>query len=152
MSVRVYNGEKFQRGKVWYLIFTLVFACVFLLSIFYNNIVGAVVMFFLLGWYFYYSTINNQVVTMKAERTQLLIWTKSYPWNSFTWFALEPYSLKDQRIKNIVFVTASWHMIYSFDDSLAHVETFITELTTSLPGLGDYHQTFLDRFSRRCKL
>ncbi|HBB04080.1 TPA: hypothetical protein DCZ39_04255 [Patescibacteria group bacterium] len=73
MSILVYNGEKFQRSKIWYLVFAVIFASVFLLSILNNNVVGAVLLFFLLGGYFYYSTINNQVIKMTIDKNQLLI-------------------------------------------------------------------------------
>ena len=151
MSVLVYNGEKFQRSKIWYLVFAVIFASVFLLSILNGNIVGAVLIFFLLGWYFYYSTINNQVIKMIIEEKQLIIWNKNYPRNSFTWYIVEIYP-KTQQIKNIVFLTQKWHMIYSFDDSLEHIRLFLLELDKYLPMLGDFHQTSLEKFSRKMKL
>lgn len=151
MSVLVYNGEKFQRTKLWYLLFAVIFASVFILSILNNNIVGAVLIFFLLGGYFYYSTINNQVITITLERSQIIIGTKNYPRNSFVWYAVEIHP-KTQAIKNIVFLTPKWHMIYTFDDSLEHIRSFLVELEWYLPMLGDYHQTSLEKFSRKMKL
>ena len=151
MSVLVYNGEKFQRGKVWYLIFAVIFASVFLLSLLNNNIVGAVLLFFLLWWYFYYSTINNQVIKMTINRTQLIIGSKNYPRNTFTWYVVEIYP-KTQKIKNVVFLTAKWHMIYTFDDSAEHVSLFLSELDQHLPMLGDFHQTSFEKMSRKIKL
>jgi uncharacterized membrane protein len=73
MSILVYNGEKFQRSKIWYLVFAVVFASVFVLSLLNDNVVGGILILFLLGGYFYYSTINNQVITMTIEKTQLVI-------------------------------------------------------------------------------
>ena len=151
MSVLVYNGEKFQRSKVWYLVFSVIFASVFLLSIINNNIVGAVLLFFLLGGYFYYSTMNNQVIKMIIEMDQIIIWNKNYPWNMFTWYVLEIYP-KTQEIKNIVFLTAKGHMIYSFDDSSDHVRSFLLEIDTYLPIFGDFHQTSLEKISRKIQL
>jgi len=151
MSILVYNWEKFQRGKVRYLIFTVIFASVFLLSILNNNVVGAVLIFFLLGGYFYYSTINNQVITLKIDANHLIIWNKNYPRNSFSWYVIEIFP-KTQEIKNIVFLTAKWHMIYTFDDSLDHIRLFLQELDWYLPMLGDFHQTSLEKFSRKMKL
>lgn len=151
MSVLVYNGEKFQRNKLWYLIFSVVFASVFLLSILSNNIVGAVLLFFLLGGYFYYSTINNQVVKITLETNQLIIGNKNYPWNVFTWYVLEIYPAT-QQIKNIVFLTTKSHMIYTFDDSLDHIRLFLQELDTYLPMVEGFHQTSLEKISRKIKL
>lgn len=151
MSVLVYNGEKFQRSKVWYLVFAVIFASVFIVSILNSNIVGAVLIFFLLGGYFYYSTINNQVIKVTLDKNQLIIGNKAYPRNSFRWYVVEIYP-KTQQIKNIVFLTTKSHMIYTFDDSLDTIRLFLLELDGYLPMLGDYHQTSLEKFSRRIKL
>lgn len=151
MSILVYNGEKFQRNKLRYLIFAVIFASVFVLSILNNNIVGAVLMFFLLWGYFYYSTINNQVIKMTIDKNQLIVWSKSYPRNTFTWYVVEIYP-KTQQVKNIVFLTAKWHMIYTFDDSFEHMRLFLEELDAYLPMLGDFHQTTLEKMSRKMKL
>ncbi len=151
MSVLVYNGEKFQRNKLWYLVFALIFSSVFILSLFNNNIIGALLIFFLLGGYFYYSTINNQVISIGIDKIHLVIWSKSYPRSSFTWYVIELYP-KTQQIKNIVLLTAKWHMIYTFDDSLDHIRSFLLELDTYLPMQGDYHQTTLEKMSRKMKI
>lgn len=151
MSVLVYNGEKFQRGKIWYLIFAVIFASVFVLSILNNNIVWALLILFLLGGYFYYSSMNNQVVKMTLDDTQLIIWTKNYPRSSFSWYIIEIYPTT-QQIKNIVFLTAKWHLIYTFDDSLDHIKSFLSRLNDYLPMLGDYHQSSLEKMSRKMKL
>jgi len=151
MSILVYNGEKFQRSKVRYLIFAVIFASVFLLSILNNNIVGAVLLFFLLWWYFYYSTINNQLIKLTINNNQLMLWSKIFPRNTFIWYVVEIYP-KTQKIKNIVFLTQKWHMIYTFDDSLEHIRLFLLELDWYLPMLGDFHQTGFEKFSRKMKL
>lgn len=151
MSVLIYNGEKFKRTKIWYLVFGVVFASVFVLSLLNNNIVWAILMFFLLWGYFYYSTINNQIVTMTIQKNQIIVWSKSYVWNTFSWYVVEVYS-ENQKIKNIVFITAKWHIIYTFDDSQENIRSFLWELDGYLPMLGDFHQTSLEKFSRKIKL
>ena len=151
MNVLVYNGEKFQRSKLWYLVFAVIFASVFVLSILNNNIVGAVLIFFLLGWYFYYSTINNQIVKITLDKTQLLIGNKWYLRNLFVWYVVE-ISPEQQQIKNIVFLTEKSHMIYTFDDSLEHIKLFLVELDEYLPMLSDFHQTSFEKLSRKAKL
>ncbi len=151
MSVLVYNGEKFKKGKSRYLIFAIIVASIFVLSIINNNIVWAVLIFFLLGWYFYYSTISSQVVKMIIQKNQLVIGNKSYPRSDFTWYVLEVHT-KTQNIKNIVFLTSKWHMIHTFHDSLDTIQWFIMELDTYIPMLSAYHQTALEKFSRKMKL
>lgn len=151
MSVLVYNGEKFQRSKIWYLVFAVIFASVFLLSILNNNVIGAVLIFFLLGGYFYYSTINNQVIKMTLDKNQLLIWNKTYPRNSFLWYVVEIYP-KTQQIKNIVLITPKSHIIYTFDDTFENIKTFLLDLDAYLPMLGDFHQTTIEKISRKIQL
>ncbi|EKD24593.1 MAG: hypothetical protein ACD_80C00194G0012 [uncultured bacterium (gcode 4)] len=151
MSILVYNGEKFQRSKIWYLVFAVIFASVFLLSILNNNVVGAVLLFFLLGGYFYYSTINNQVIKMTIDKNQLLIWNKTYLRNSFLWYVVEIYP-KTQQIKNIVLITPKSHIIYTFDDTFDHIKWFLLNLDSYLPMLGDFHQTTLEKVSRKIQL
>ena len=151
MNVLVYNGEKFQRNNLWYLIFAVIFASVFVLSILNNNIVGAVLIFFLLGWYFYYSTINNQIVKIIIDTQKLVIGNKSYLRNAFVWYVVE-ISPEQQQIKNIVFITEKSHIIYTFDDSLEHIKMFLTELDGYLPMLSDFHQSSFEKLSRKAKL
>lgn len=151
MSVLVYNWEKFVRGKLRYLVFVVVFASVFLLSLLNKNIVGAVLLFFLLWGYFYYSTISNQVVTMRISDGQLLVWSKVFPRNTLVGYVIEIYP-KTQQIKNIVFLTQKSHMIYTFDDSDDNVHTFLAELDMHLPLLDMYHQTTFEKMARKMKL
>ena len=151
MNVLVYNGEKFQRSKLWYLLFAIIFASVFVLSILNNNIVGAVLIFFLLGWYFYYSTINNQVVKITIDKQQIVIGNKTYLRNLFVWYVVE-LSPVQQQIKNIVFITTKSHIIYTFDDSLEHIKSFLIELDVYLPMLSDFHQSSFEKLSRKAKL
>ena len=151
MSVLAYNGEKFQRTKVWYLVFAVIFASVFVLSIINDNIVGGILILFLLGGYFYYSTINNQIITITIEKPQLVIWNKGYPRSTFSWYVVEIYP-ENQQIKNIVFLTSKWHLIYTFHDSLEHISSFFLELDEYLDLLGDFPQTSLEKFSRKIQL
>lgn len=151
MSVLVYNGEKFQRSKLWYLVFTVIFASVFLLSILNKNIVGAILLFFLLGWYFYYSTINNQVITLSIHPDHFMVGSKKYLWNAFVWYALE-LDPKTQNIKNLVLLTSRSHIIYTFDDLWAHIKSFLLELDTHLPMVEGFQQTTFEKVSRKIQL
>lgn len=151
MSVSVYNWEKFTRNKIWYLIFTVIFAGILLLSILNNNIVGAVLLFFLLGGYFYYSTINNQIVAMTITPNALTIGSKSYIWTMFVWYVIE-LDPKTQQIKNIVLLTSKGHLIYTFNDSLANIAEFLTLLDTYLPRQDVFRQTTFEKISRKIQL
>lgn len=88
---------------------------------------------------------------MTIKDNQLLIGNKLYLWSSFTGYAIELFP-KTQQVKNIVLLMSRTHIIYSFDDSLEHIKMFLLELDNYLPMIGEYHQTFLEKVSRKCKL
>ena len=151
MSVSVYNWEKFTRNKIRYLIFTVVFAGILLLSILNNNVIGAVLLFFLLGGYFYYSTINNQIVKMTITPDALVVGSKSYLWTMFVGYVVE-LDAKTQQIKNIVLLTSKGHLIYTFNDSLDTIAAFLTLLDTYLPRQDIFRQTTFEKISRKIQL
>lgn len=151
MDVLVYNWEKFQRTKIRYLIFVVVFASILLLSLLNKNIVWAVLLFFLLWGYFYYSTINNQIVTMTIDKNQLSVGNNSYNFAMFRWYVLEIYP-KTQTLKNIVFLTTKWHMIYTFDDSPQHINNFLEEIDKVFLRFDTYNQWTFEKMSRKMKL
>ncbi|MEI8091756.1 MAG: hypothetical protein WCG98_06135 [bacterium] len=84
MEIQVYNSEKFDRSKWRYVIFATVFACIFLLSIFKGNYVGAVLLFFLLGGYFYYSAIHIKPIKIIIETNSIKIDNIVHPRSAFT--------------------------------------------------------------------
>jgi hypothetical protein len=151
MEVSVYNSEKFQRNKWRYVIFATVFAGIFILSIFNQNYVGAILIFFLLGWYFYYSAVHAQVITMRLEINSLKIGNNVYPWSTFVGYVLEM-DAKTQILKNIVFVSPRWHTIYTFHDEPGHIRDFILDLDKYLPMMESYDQTNVEKMIRRMKL
>lgn len=111
----------------------------------------AILLFFLLWGYFYYSTISNQVVTMRIEANQLSVGNKHYDLTLFRWYVLEIYP-KTQALKNIVFLTQKWHMIYTFNDSLEQIDIFLEAVDSVLPILDDYNQGTFEKMSRKMQL
>ncbi len=151
MEVLVYNSEKFARNKWRYVIFAAVFAAVFLLTLFNQNYVWAVLLFFLLGGYFYYSSVHTQVTTISVQTDGVKI-GKSFVWYSnLTWYALELHR-KEELLKNIVFVSAKGHAIYTFHDTPQHIEAFILSLDKFLPMLDSYEQSSFEKLIRKFQL
>lgn len=105
MEVLVYNSEKFTRAKWRYVVFGTVFAAVFLLTIFNQNYIGAIVLFFLLGGYFYYSSAHAQVITIKAQTDGVKLGKNFVGYSNLIGYALELHN-KTELLKNIVFVSA----------------------------------------------
>jgi len=151
MQIKAYGSEKFEKNTWWYIVFSVVFASIFLLSILNKNFVGVVLLFFLLGAYFYYAVTGNQVITIIIDRNSLLVGDKVFPWNILTGYAIE-IDPKTQTIKNLVFVTRNTHSIHTIHDSKEHVRDFVLALNDYIPMLGDYNQGFLEKMWRRFKL
>lgn len=151
MSIKVYDGEHFERGKFWYIIFAVVFASIFILSILNKNRVGAILLFFILGSYFYYSVTGNQVVKIKINDNNLSVGEKNYPRSSLVGYAIE-IDPKKETIKNIVFVTKASHNIHTIHDNIENVRKFVLELDNYIPMLGEYNQSFLEKMARKFEL
>lgn len=150
-KLNVYSSEKFNRNKSWYIIFSIIFIAIFAISIYYKNIVWAILMFFLLGWYLYYGIINIQEITIQITDNGLIIWEKIINWNNFTWYSLE-INEKDQIIKNIVLLSKKHHYIYTINDDNWNIKAFLQQLSNILPMKWEFPQTFWEKASRKMKL
>ncbi len=151
MKLKVYSSEKFERNKLWYVIFASVFIIIFLVSIFYKNIVWAILMFFLLGWYLYYGIINNQEIDLKITDEWIIFGDKLSNWTNFVWYTLE-IDPEKQNIKNIVFLTKKHHNIHTISDTNENIKAFLEELNKFLPIIWEFPQTFWEKASRKMKL
>jgi len=151
MTLRVYNGEKFERNKRWYILFALVLITIIWLSLWKQNVIGVVVLFFILWAYFYYSIISNQIITLKIEKDHLIINNKIYlRWN-FRGYSIE-IEKKNQQIRNIVLITEKWYMIYTIHDKKDHIKEFLTEINDHLQLVSEYNQSSLEKLARILKL
>lgn len=150
-QIKTYNSEKFNRDKLWYILFSTIFIIIFVVSIFYKNIVWAILMFFLLGWYLYYGIINIQEITMKITDNWLIIWEKLINWKNIKWYSLE-IDPTQQKIKNIIFINTRNHNIYTINDNDENIKIFLQQLDGILPIIWDFPQTFWEKASRKMKL
>lgn len=151
MEVTVYNSEKFDRSKWRYIIFAVIFAAVFLLTLFNRNYIWAVLLFFLLGGYLYYSSVHTQITTIAVQTDGVKI-GKNFVWYStLTGYVLELHR-KTELIKNIVFVSPKGHAIYTFHDTPERIKDFILSLDKFLPMLDSYEQWWFEKLVRRLSL
>ena len=151
MEVLVYNSEKFERTKWRYVIFGVVFAAVFLLTLFNKNYIWAVLLFFLLGGYFYYSSVHAQITSITVQTDGVKI-GKNFVWYStLTWYALELHR-KQELLKNIVFVSAKGHAIYTFHDTPERMQSFILSLNKFLPMLDAFDQSNFEKLVRKFQM
>lgn len=151
MELKVYKSEMFNRNKLRYIIFSSIFIIIFLVSIFYKNIVWAILMFFLLGWYLYYGIINNKEIRLKITKEWLIIWDKLLNWSNFSWYTLE-IDTKKQTIKNLVLINKNGHNIHTINDTEENIHNFVENLNNFLPTIWEFPQTFREKAARRMKL
>jgi len=151
MEINAYNSERFERSKWRYVIFSSIFASVFILSILYKNIVWAILLFLLLWAYFYFSINSWQLTKIKISETGITIWTRNFNLTSFKWYVLE-IDKKTQTLKNIVFVSNKWNSIHTFKDKPENIKNFIVTLSDYIPMLEDFEQTFFEKLSRNLQL
>ncbi len=151
MTIHVYNGERFERNKRWYVFFALVLIIIIGLSLWKQNIIGVVVLFFILGSYFYYSIVSNQIIPIKTEKNHLVINNKIYLRWTFKAYSIE-IEKKTQQIRNIVFITEKSHLIYTIHDKKEKVKDFLIEINNYLPLVWEFNQSWLEKLARILKL
>jgi hypothetical protein len=154
MQLKVYNAEKFERTKIWYVLFSCIFVLIIIASIFYKNIVWIILMFFLIWAYIYYGLINVSEINISISENGLVL-DRIIPRSQISWFCLELELDKEKnvkRIKNIVFIYPKWHSIHTISDSEENLSAFVTELSQYTEMLETYPQTSREKFMRKIKL
>ena len=152
MELKVYNGELFERGKVWYLIFALVILLVVVLSILSNNIIWWVFVLLVAGWYLFYLTKVNETITLITWKQALQVQKAALPYENLSGFVLE-YHTELKKIHNIVILDdKKVPRIYTINDTESNLKKFVKDLNNYIPLLDNYHQSTFDKFVRKIKL
>ena len=152
MELKVYNGEHFERGKVWYLVFVLVILLVVVLSVLSNNIVWWVFVLLVAGGYLFYLTKVNDTITMIVWKNALQVEKLPFSWETLSGFVLE-YHTEKKKIQNIVIIDdKKVPRIYTINDTEKNLKEFVNDLNNYIPMLEGYNQSTFDRFMRKIKL
>lgn len=157
MKLKVYNTEQFKRNIRRYILFSLVLLAVLVASLFYNkgssSIIGTGVLVLVIGVYFYFHILHQgKIIDLEITEKGLLIDNKNFARINFQGFVLEM-EKKNLRIKNIVFVLAKSHYIFTLvNDNEEQLEEFTNTLSSYTQQLSDFEQTGLEKFYRRIKL
>ncbi len=152
MELKVYNGEHFERGKIWYLIFALVILLVAVVSILSKNISWWVFVLLVAGAYIFYLTKVNDIVIMVTWKKALQIAKAVLPWETLSGFVLE-YHTEKKKIHNIVILdNKKIPRIYTINDDEKNLKEFVNELNNYIPMLDNYNQSMFDKFMRKIKL
>ena len=152
MEIKVYNCEYFDRWKIRYLVFVLIILLVIILSILSNNSVWWIFVFLAAGWYIFYLTKSDKIVSMVIWERGLQIWNDIISWNKLSGFILE-YNVKLDKIWNIVIIdNKNSHKIYTIKDLDNNLKDFVKELNNYIPLLENYEYSTLDKILRKLKL
>lgn len=152
MELKVYDWEKFERNKTWYLIFAFVILLVVFSSIMIKNILWWVLVLLIAWAYMFYITKENDTIKIITWKKALQVGKMVYPYDNLNWFVLE-YHLEKKKIHNIVIIdNKKEYKIYTIKDTEKNLENFVNDLNWYIPMLDDYEQTIMDRFVRKLKL
>lgn len=152
MQVRVYNGEHFERSRVWFIGFAVVLAAVIWLSLWFVNLFGAIILFLFTGAYILFSLTKNKHINLTIRDTGFVVDTRLRPRQSLDSFVVEVDSATQERKNLIIILTNKETMIFSFDDEHANKQAFITTLQQMIPLVETAPQTTMDKIVRKLKL
>lgn len=157
VSLKVYNGEQFERSRRRYLWFAWVILVVVALSLFYKsgsgsqNIVGILVLLMIVGGYLFFLAKTGTEITLLLKSEWIQIGERLLPFAMMKGFVVEM-EKKSWNLKNIVFVLESSVEIYTLKDTSEQQQLFFTELSKLTPFLENYEQGTVDKLMRRMKL
>lgn len=152
MELKVYDWEKFERNKTWYIVFAFVILLVVFSSILIKNILWWVLVLLIAWAYIFYITKENDTIKIITWKKALQVWKMVYPYDNLNWFVLE-YHLEKKKIHNIVIIdNKKEYKIYTIKDTEKNLENFVNDLNWYIPMLDNYEQTIMDRFVRKLKL
>lgn len=152
MQVRVYNGEHFERSRVWFIGFAVVLAAVIWLSLWFVNLFGAIILFLFTGAYILFSLTKNKHINLTIRDTGFVVDTRLRPRQSLDSFVVEVDSATQERKNLIIILTNKETMIFSFDDEHVNKQEFITTLQQMIPLVETAPQTTMDKIVRKLKL
>ena len=155
--LKVYNGEFFERGVWWYLIFGAVICLIIGLSLFYKvedrvqAIIGVIILLMIVGAYLFFLAKTQTETTMEIQKEWILIWDRLVVFEMLNGFVIE-IDKKTGAYQNIVLISKHTAQTYTLKDTATNAERFFQELSKLLPLLDDYEQTFFTRLVKKLKL
>lgn len=149
--IKVYSWELHERSQSWYIIFWFLISSLIIVSIFSKNIFWALMIAFMVWAYIFYNLQSQKIINMSIEKNWLLVGENLYPWSEIRGFSIE-YNRKTNYIVNIVLLTNSWNHIYSLVRENFDIEQFVQDLSTIVPLIWNYEQSFFDILIRKLKI
>lgn len=150
-SVVVHNGEHFERGKTWYIIFSLVLVALIVASVLFENFFGAIILFLLVGGYILFALMRNKKITLRTSDTGLVIGEKVISWMQLTGWTME-INATNGDWKNLIIVAKADKLIFTLDDTQENTDAFLDSLAQYLPLADNIAYSFTEKLIRKLKL
>lgn len=151
MKIKVYDGEYFERSRLRYLIFGLCIIAILLLSVWYENILGAIVLLMIVWAYLFFQQKSSRELQLELLDAGIRAGNKMWTFAEFQGFVVEM-DKNTNMLHNLVLVAPKSVEIFTFRDKQEVIVDFCQKLESSLPQLEGYHQSFADKVLRKCKL
>jgi hypothetical protein len=144
-----YNGEKYERKPLWYVMAIILYGAVIISSVITDNLFGVVLLVLFLGWYLYYNFIDiYKTVSIVVYPEWLLIDKKMIAWQEVTWCGIE-YDLKTNQAMTIVLKIKKQYMIFSLQSSQDEIDSFMSILLSIVPKLEALELSTLEKWTRK---
>ena len=157
LTLKVYNGELFERGKWWYVGFATIILTILGLSLFYKagqgiqNIIGVVIMLMIVGGYLFFQSKIWMEIELTLKPEGLLVGERLIPFSLIQGFVVEM-EKTTWKLKNIVLVLEKSVEIFTLRDTPEQQQLFFVELSKLVPFLERYQQTWIDKMMRKLKV
>lgn len=150
-SVIVHNGEHFERGKLWYIIFSLTLVALIVGSILFENFFGAIILFLLVGGYILFALMRNKKIVLKTSEQGLNIGDKIISRMQLSGRTIEA-DAATAEWKNLVIVAKADKLIFTLDDTKSNTDVFLSTLSQHIPMIEEVAYSFTEKLIRKLKL
>lgn len=156
IAIKAYAGEKYERSKMWRIVFFTIVGLLVLTSLimtWFGGILEIFVIGLIVSGYIFFSIFMSKPITLKLTKEGVWAGKELMPWNELAWFVVEM-DMKDEKVKNIVFVFVNWaYKIFGVDDAdIEDLRIFLEALSQILPRLWGFEQSFVDKIARLLKI
>ena len=130
MELKVYNGEIYDRGLLWYVIASLIIIFLIILSFILKNYFWLLVVWLLIAWYLFLEIWSKKKINIKITDTWIIIWDKFFNRDNIVGFDIELLNTK----KNLIIFTENDVLIYTIaENSEDKILDFENQLVNFIP-------------------
>ncbi len=149
MEIKVYNWEIYNRGILWYILFTLIIVFFIIFSLFFKNFLWLIIIGFLVGWYVFLNVLSRKIITIKILDKWLLIGSKFISWDKIVWFNIDENS---GNINLLIFTDTDVFIHTIFEKDKSKLKEFLEFLEEYIPIIDLENQWIWIKIFRKLKI